>query len=738
MTDHDESVNHMEKTPENLYQKAKKITGLIDHADRQLQSVTALPKDAVKAVMQAEKQLRALAVENSLKNMPVEELAKAKLGIRVSALKNAGINNIYRLVKMSHRALENIDGIGPKSAAAIRHVVDKIVKSTQENTRVRIDPDKIGGHDERLVKAVYHLRKIMVLKDASEKEYSAKHVPVRELLKAAGPAKHWLTWKLSSSSKKKKALDSLAALETMLNDGYTETAAGLFAQSKAVHRAGREEYIKDFERNAAGYYATLENVLHGTTAGTTVGAGKRSVQETAIKNGLSEELAVAIGNVELDLTGLSCELRPYQHYGVQYILNQGAVLLGDEMGLGKTIEAIGCMVALRNQGQSRFLVVCPASVVVNWIREITRFSDLKPHKIHGSECDQAYDIWKRTGGVGVTTYETLSKLTLDEEKELSMLVVDEAHYIKNPNAARTQNVLRFRRKTGRALFMTGTPIENNVEEMCFLISCLQPDVAKSVQGSTSLVMAPEFRRKVATVYFRRTKEDVLSELPEKIETEEWVEPLAAEERLYRGYVLNGEFVKMRQVSWLMEDLSESAKAVRLKEIVEEAVAMNRKILIFSFFLNTVDRVRGLLSCPVFGPITGAVPVSKRQQILDDFEAYDGGAVLLSQITAGGTGLNIQCASVIIFCEPQLKPSIENQAIARAYRMGQVHTVMVHRLLNDDTVDERILNILQNKQVLFDNFADISESGKESLISSETVKKIVEEERAKYTDTGNGP
>ncbi len=96
MTDHDESVNHMEKTPENLYQKAKKITGLIDHADRQLQSVTALPKEAVKAVMQAEKQLRELAVLNNAKNMPVEEMDKAKHGKRVSALHNAGIDNIYR------------------------------------------------------------------------------------------------------------------------------------------------------------------------------------------------------------------------------------------------------------------------------------------------------------------------------------------------------------------------------------------------------------------------------------------------------------------------------------------------------------------------------------------------------------------------------------------------------------------------------------------------------------------
>ena len=105
--------------------------------------------------------------------------------------------------------------------------------------------------------------------------------------------------------------------------------------------------------------------------------------------------------------------------------------------------------------------------------------------------------------------------------------------------------------------------------------------------------------------------------------------------------------------------------------------------------------------------------------------------MLSQIQAGGTGLNVQAASVIIICEPQLKPSIENQAIARAYRMGQVNKVMVHRLLCEKTVDEQIMNLLKNKQILFDNFADISESGQESLVNNEAIKKMVDAEKERY-------
>jgi len=127
--------------------------------------------------------------------------------------------------------------------------------------------------------------------------------------------------------------------------------------------------------------------------------------------------------------------------------------------------------------------------------------------------------------------------------------------------------------------------------------------------------------------------------------------------------------------------------------------------------------------------------------IDEFSESEGGAILLSQIQAGGTGLNIQAASVIIFCEPQLKPSIENQAIARAYRMGQVNTVMVHRLLCDNTVDEQILNILKSKQEIFDNFAHWSESGQKSVndlrkeqeINDSTAQSIIESEKIRIEE-----
>ena len=130
------------------------------------------------------------------------------------------------------------------------------------------------------------------------------------------------------------------------------------------------------------------------------------------------------------------------------------------------------------------------------------------------------------------------------------------------------------------------------------------------------------------------------------------------------------------------------------------------------------------------PITGAVSPARRQEIVDEFTRAGDGACLVSQVQAGGTGLNIQSASVIIFCEPQIKPSIENQAISRAYRMGQVRDVLVYRLLAEDTIDERIMEILRDKQNLFDNFADESVLGDESLKPKEQnwITNMVEEEK----------
>lgn len=399
------------------------------------------------------------------------------------------------------------------------------------------------------------------------------------------------------------------------------------------------------------------------------------------------------------------------------------------MGLGKTVQAIATMVSLKNTGATHFVVLCPASVIINWCREIQKFSKLRVIKVHGSGRNAALQEWIRSGGVAVTTYETTSYFDLPDSFRYTLLIVDEAHYIKNPEARRSMNTKRLSSHADRLLFMTGTALENKVEEMTNLIDILQPRIAREVKGMEMLSSAPQFREKVAPIYYRRKREDVLTELPELLENEEWCS-LGFEERLeYEESVLSSgnNFNAVRRVSWNVNDLSKSSKATRMLEIIEEAKAEGRKVIIFSFYLDVIEKISELLGSQCTEPINGSVTPNRRQEIIDDFDNAPAGKVLISQIIAGGTGLNIQSASVVIFCEPQLKPSIENQAIARAYRMGQARNVLVYRLLCENTIDERITEMLAEKQAIFNAFADKSVAADNVEVDVKSLGNIIKEE-----------
>ena len=455
--------------------------------------------------------------------------------------------------------------------------------------------------------------------------------------------------------------------------------------------------------------------------------------------GLPEDLAKQIQDENLFPNGLVCTLRHYQEMGVKYILHQGRVLLGDEMGLGKTIQAIATMVSLRNTGATHFIVVCPASVVTNWCREISKHSMLIPTIIHGNNKLGALESWKNDGGVAVTTYETTQHIALDDDFKYSLLVVDEAHYIKNPDARRSRYTERLAQKADRILFMTGTALENRVDEMINLIRILNQPIAKKIQKIAYLSSAPKFREMVAPVYYRRKRDDVLTELPDLIETREWCKMGKEEEMVYEQSLYMGSLPEIRRISWNVGDLNYSSKALRLKELIEDAKDDDRKIIVFSFFLNTIQRISEFLGDICTQPITGAVSSERRQEIIDEFDKAPAGTVLLSQIMAGGTGLNIQSASVVIICEPQFKPSTENQAISRAYRMGQARNVLVYRLLCEDSIDERITELLEEKQKIFDEFADKSVAAEEAEsveLNEKAFGELIKEEIERIKEKNN--
>ena len=316
---------------------------------------------------------------------------------------------------------------------------------------------------------------------------------------------------------------------------------------------------------------------------------------------------------------------------------------------------------------------------------------------------------------------------LPEDFQFTLLVVDEAHYIKNPEARRTKDTLQLAAHAERLLYMTGTPIENNVDEMISLVRTLRPDIAGDLIGMKSIVTAPKFRNAIAPVYYRRKRQDVLTELPDLVMEEEWCQLNEEEEQVYEEEVLAKNYNGARRVSWDIDNLENSCKAKRMLELIEEAKSEGRKVLIFSFYLDTIRKIKDLLGENCCEPINGAVPPARRQEIIDDFDASPVGKVLAAQIIAGGTGLNIQSASVVILCEPQLKPSIENQAISRAYRMGQGRNVLVYRLLCENTIDERIMKLLEDKQKIFDAFADKSVAVEKIEVDNRSLENLIQEE-----------
>lgn len=701
------------------FSKVEDSRNLIMYYDSRLREIKDSDAKAKRTVKQALDGFVYDELKELLESVDVEEVNRDKEGIRVQLLRDAGINNIWQLENLSINQLTLIRGVGEQMAAKIRANADKISENAYASLHVRLTLDDNSPEADALMRALYIMRRLVPLQKAAKQFYDMSHEAIIGAYALSEPATGRLKWTFASSEKKRVAMERYDAINSLIYGAFGTKTSELIARFDEAVKPSREQYRKDFELNSAEYFTLLEKI------------GASKVKSEGVRFGLPEEMAKKIESVEFDLTGLKCTLRAYQMFGVQYIVSQGNALLGDEMGLGKTVQAIAAMVALKNSGARHFMVVCPASVIENWCRELTKHSSLRPVKLHGRMFEGAVQDWLDNGGVLVTNFESLGKFVLDDNFGFSMLVVDEAHYVKNPEAQRTKNLLRLRRGAERVLFMTGTPLENNVDEMKFLIGCLNPEVAEKIEQLRSLSDAPVFREMISPVYFRRTREEVLTELPALSEAEEWCELGQKEKQAYYSAVVNSNFMDMRQVSWKYDGFTPdtSSKASRLVELCEEAANEGRKLIVFSFFVKTIERVMEVLGDRCIGPVTGSVSPEKRQELVDRFTAAEPGKVLAAQIQAGGTGLNIQAASVVILCEPQLKPSIENQAISRAYRMGQARNVLVYRLLCEDTVDEQIMKLLAEKQKIFDSFADKSAAAESTLeIDEQTQKAILEMEQ----------
>jgi len=424
--------------------------------------------------------------------------------------------------------------------------------------------------------------------------------------------------------------------------------------------------------------------------------------------GVPADLAQKIEQLDVQTDGLKVTLRPYQRFGVAFAAIQKRIVLGDEMGLGKTIEALALMAHLRAaEGGTHFVVFCPASIVMNWAHEIEHRSDFRMHLAYGPYRDEILRSWHLEGGIALTSYTTGRTLGADAfGHKIALVVADECHYVKNPHAGRTRVVAAVAQRAERVVLMSGTPMENRVEEFVDIIRLVNAPHAARLERelSSAFERQLDFRRDIAPVYLRRKQDDVLHELPRLIESDDWLELAPSEMSNYVRHEAEGSLMSIRRWTTTANG-TDTAKLRRLDELLDECRRDGFKVVVFSYFLEVLDAVTARAEGAY--RIDGKVLPARRLSLIDDFSQTEGFALLASQVVAGGVGLNIHAANVVILMEPQLKPTTEWQAIARVHRMGQTRTVLVHRLLAQGTIDEDLFELVSEKAKAFTAFADES-------------------------------
>lgn len=510
----------------------------------------------------------------------------------------------------------------------------------------------------------------------------------------------------------KEAIAKLIGSVNLYSDADRRARLSAEAESSTAERA------RDFfQANPASFQSVLSNL------------GFNALSLEQISGFLAPELTSKIKNLDLDLAGMRSQLRSYQSFGAQYALNQKRVILGDEMGLGKTVTALALAKHLSNEGAERILVVVPLAVLENWRREVLKHTDYAPRVLYGESLDADLDLWVTSGGLALATFESIQRVNqrqvLEALSSIDLTVVDEAHLIKNPKTKRTRAVVPWLGGSERALLMTGTPLENSLDEFVQLIRYVQPNL----QLPEDMLDYAAFRKAIAPVYLRRNQVDVLQELPELQIDEDYIELSDADVENYKRALAQRDWHGARQARVLAGEKSSTVQWIQ--STVKESVDNGHKVLIFSYYLDTIAVLQRCLSeDDPYTPLTGALDSVERQAMVDKFTEAKEPGVLLAQASAGGTGLNIQAASVVIIVEPQMKPSIEDQMIGRSHRMGQTKAVRVIKLRGKNTTDERWVALVEEKRKVFSATAGISDAAAldSALEGAGSSREIMDEER----------
>ncbi len=450
-------------------------------------------------------------VRRDLAAIPVERMKDSTAGrVRLGPLAAAGFTTVLDVLDAPEWALLAVPGVGQQTVTQIYGAARQVASAIEHGLKFRVDLDPTNQRSTALLKALHRLDAVHRAVEQVRPSVTPIGAGLATDIPVSVPTTGRLRWFFAGNRRKEQATASVARIARTLHwaDENSLWHALDHVAAVAQQKPTAEQVWQDFERRSPEYYGLLGEIVD------------LKLDVADAEGFLPAEIVARVHEQELDETFRTVSLRGYQSFGARFSLVRRRVIIGDEMGLGKTIQAIAAMAHLRAIGGTHFLVVCPASVLINWMRELRARSTLTPYQLHGLERETNLRRWVSRKDVGVTTYESLRALAIPATVTIAMLVVDEAHYTKNPAAQRSRNVNEIARRADRVLFLTGTPMENRVEEFRNLIGYLQPHVVPHIQSHA--VAGPDvFRKAVAPVYLRRNVEDVLSELPELIQVDEW-------------------------------------------------------------------------------------------------------------------------------------------------------------------------------------------------------------------------
>lgn len=473
---------------------------------------------------------------------------------------------------------------------------------------------------------------------------------------------------------------------------------------------------------------------------------------------------------DLSLTDLSV-LRDYQITGVKWLKTIDKTgfggILADEMGLGKTIQVIYYIKEMLNENEHyKFLIVVPTSLAYNWDHELVEFApEIKRTICLGNKDKRIKILDNNNANVIITTYGLLREdEDIYKDMHFHAIIIDEAQNIKN-NAAGITKVVKS--MNGDVKFaLTGTPLENSILELWSIFDFIMPGYLANLAKFQAKYRIKDFDEKstkllsgLSTIInpfiLRRRKKDVVKELPEKLINDIYIDMSDEEKKIYVAelekvqrkmeeimvtegmskarFLILQLLTKLRQIcidpSLVFDGINNpSHKLETLFNIINEYIANEHKILIFSSFKKAIDKVASLLNDEKikYYRIDGGVSSKDRIKMVDDFNNLDNTKIFLITLKAGGTGLNLTSADVVIHLDLWWNPQVENQATDRAHRIGQTKNVEVIHLINKGTIEEKILELQNKKRKLSDTLIDGSHRDKNVLseLTEEDIRNLL--------------